>query len=634
MHRRSMIVMVGALALATAVQAVAELPPLIPRETLFGNPDKASPQISPDGKRLAYIAPHAGVMNLWVRTIGKSDDRVVTNDSDRGIHTYFWAQNNDQLVYTQDNAGDENWHIHVVAVEGGAQRDLTPFKSVQARILAVDAKFPNDMLIEINDRDKHLHDVYRVNVVSGELTMVAENTDGFIGWTADHHFNVRGATKMNDDGGFTFLVRDGVQSQWRPMAKWGGQDALNSGPVAFTPDNTGIFVLSSLGTNTSELRQISLGTGVEKTLAKDRNFDVSSVMMHPTTHEIQAVGFNRERHDWKVIDSQVVGDFEALKKVRRGDFSIINRDRADGTWLVAYNTDDGPVHYYSYQRNTKRAELLFTNRSAMQGLKLAEMQPMQFTARDGLKIHAYLTLPVGVPANKLPTVLLVHGGPWHRDSWGYDSEAQWLANRGYAVFQVNFRGSTGYGKAHINAANKEWGRKMHHDLIDGVKWLVARGTADEHRVAIYGGSYGGYATLVGLTLTPKTFACGVDIVGPSNLVTWMNTIPAYWRPLEPILWDRVGHPKNDAEMLVERSPLFKINQIVRPLLIAQGKNDPRVPVTESQQIVAALQGAGKSVDYLEYEDEGHGFAKPENRLHFYTRAERFLADHIGGRYEQ
>ncbi|MBI4717820.1 MAG: S9 family peptidase [Planctomycetes bacterium] len=612
----------------------AELPPLIPREVLFGNPDKMSPKISPDGKRLGYIAPDQGVLNVWIRTVGKSDDRVVTKDRIRGIRSFFWAENNEQILYVQDKGGDENWHIYCVTLGTNEEKDLTPFDGVQARVTAAEPAFPNEILLAINNRNPQLHDVYRADLKTGKLTLEAQNDAGFINWVADQHFQVRGAMKIASTSSTSLEVRETKDSAWRTLATWDPQDALSSGPVAFTPDGKGMYIISSAGSNTSQLRELDLASGKEKVLASDDEADVEDVVVHPTKYTIQAVGFNKQRTTWKVLDPTIAEDFAALERVRAGDFGLINRDHADQTWLVYYNTDNGPVYYYAYDRKTKKADLLFSNRAALEKLQLANMKPVSIKARDGLVVNGYLTLPVGVPGKNLPLVLNVHGGPWARDSWGYDGEAQWLANRGYACLQVNYRGSTGYGKKFLNAANREWAGKMHDDLIDAVNWAIAEGIADPKRVAIYGGSYGGYATLVGLTFTPDVFCCGVDIVGPSNLITFMETIPPYWKPIESILWDRVGHPEKDAEFLKSRSPLFKVDQIKKPLLIAQGANDPRVKKAESQQIVEALKKAGKVVEYVEYPDEGHGFARPENRLDFYGRAEKFLATHVGGRFEE
>ncbi|MHC4609866.1 MAG: S9 family peptidase, partial [Planctomycetota bacterium] len=524
--KRTVLALIVASALFLPAAAVlAELPPLIPRDVLFGNPDKVSPKISPDGQRLAYIAPDQGVLNVWVRTVGQKDDRVVTKDRKRGIRYYFWAQNNKQVLYVQDKGGDENYHVYAVDLDTLNERDLTPFENVRAQIVAVEQKFPNEILVGLNNRKVELHDVHRVDLTTGQLTLEAENTEGFMAWQADHDLRVRGAMKTNPDGGTTMVIRDNPDSAWRTLTTWGIEDSLTSGPIGFTADNRGLYTISSAGSNTAQLRQMDLATGQEKVLALDRESDVAGVFKHPIKHTIQAVAFNKERLSWKVLDPTVEADFAAIKTIHRGDFDIINRDHQDQTWLVAYETDDGPVYYYAYDRPSKKGTFLFTNRKKLEGLKLARMEPISLKASDGLPLHGYLTKPPGVEPKNLPMVLMVHGGPWYRDSWGYNPTVQWLANRGYAVFQVNFRGSTGYGKHFVNAGDREWGGKAHNDLIDGVKWAIKKGVADPNRIAIFGGSYGGYATLVGLTFTPDVFCCGVDIVGPSNLITFLNTIP-------------------------------------------------------------------------------------------------------------
>jgi len=613
--------------------APAELPPLIPRQVLFGNPDHISPTISPDGKRLAYLAPDDGVLNVWIRTIGQTDDRAVTKDRKRGIRSYFWAENNRHILYSQDRDGDENWHVYAVDLDAGNERDLTPFENVQARIIATERNFPDEILVSINQRDPQLHDVYRCDLLSGELKPAAENDRGFVGWLADPQFQIRAALKPTRNGGTLLQVRDDADSTWRTLLGWGPEDALTSGPVAFTADGASMHIISSAEVNTGQLRLIDLQTRKQSVLAADDEADVAGLLIHPQRHVVQAVSFKKDRAVWKVLDDTVAGDFEAIRGIRTGDFGVINRDHTDRTWLLYYETDDGPIYYYAYDRERRKGELLFTSRPELERLTLATMKPIVLTARDGLTLHGYLTTPPGVPAKNLPLVVDVHGGPWYRDSWGYDGEVQWLANRGYAVLQVNFRGSTGYGKKFLNAGNREWGGKMHDDLIDAVQWAVEQGVADPARIGIYGGSYGGYAALVGLTFTPDVFACGVSIVGPSNLITFMKTIPPYWKPIEPIFFDRVGHPKKDAEFLKSRSPLYQVDRIRKPLLIAQGANDPRVKKSESRQIVEALEQAGKVVKYLEYADEGHGFARPENRLDFFAHAEQFLAEHLGGRFE-
>jgi dipeptidyl aminopeptidase/acylaminoacyl peptidase len=366
-------------------------------------------------------------------------------------------------------------------------------------------------------------------------------------------------------------------------------------------------------------------------LAEDPDYDVSDLLVHPDTREVQAAAFTRARTEWIVLDKAVREDFAAIAKLHPGDFAVVSRDRADKNWLVAFTADDGPLSYYTYDRDEKLGTHLFDDRPELKEYTLAPMEPVSFQARDGLKIHGYLTVPPALGRQKQPMVLNVHGGPWARDLWGYDPEAQWLANRGYACLQVNYRGSTGYGKRFLNAGNREWGAKMHDDLVAAVRWAVEEGIADPERVAIYGGSYGGYAALVGATFTPDLFRCAVDIVGPSNLITLIKSIPPYWKALIAVFHERVGNPETEKEFLESRSPLLRVDQIKIPMLIAQGANDPRVKQVESEQIIAAMEEKGIDHEYLLFPDEGHGFAKPENRLKFYAAAERFLAKHLGGR---
>ncbi len=627
-----LLVLIVAVALVATPAVFAELPDLIPRDVLFGNPEKISPQISPDGKFLAYIAPDQGVLNVWVRTIGKTDDHAITHDRDRGIRFYGWAYNNKDLVYIQDKDGDENWHLYAVNMSTKQTRDLTKFEGVRAQNVMMDPNFPNAVLIGLNIDNKQLHDVYRIDLTTNTCTKEESNSGDVVGWFTDTKFKLRGAFAQTPDGGFVLRVRDNETSAWRPLVTWRSEDALSSGPIGFAPGDSAIYAKSSIGSNTARLVEISLSDGTEKVLASNREVDAGHVMIHPTKYHVQAVAFTKDRTEWEVLDRSIRKDFDAIKKLHEGDFSVVNRDLADQTWLVAFETDNGPIYYYSFDRQTRKGEFMFTHRPKLQKYKLAKMKPVTIRSRDGLKLHSYLTLPVGVEPKNLPAVLYVHGGPWSRDSWGFDPRAQWLANRGYAVLQVNFRGSTGFGKKFVNAGDREWGGKMHDDLIDAVNWMVDKGYADKNKIAIFGGSYGGYATLVGLTCTPEVFACGVDIVGPSNLVTFMNTIPPYWEPLRPLFEKRIGKTE-DVEFLKSRSPLFKADRIEKPLLIGQGANDPRVKKAESDQIVAAMKEAGIPVEYKLYPDEGHGFMKPENRLDFYAAAEVFLAKHLGGRHE-
>ncbi len=620
--------------LSSGVAAWAELPPLIPRTILFGNPDKVSPKVSPDGKRLAYLAPDADVLNVWVRTVGRSDDHPITMDRNRGISYYFWSPSGDQILYVQDREGKDNWHLYAVKLDTTEVRDLTPFDDIQARVVATSPAIPNDILVSVNNRLPHAPDVYRVDLTTGRLALEVRNDHGIVGWLADFSLRVRGGITIRGDGGHTLLVRDTPTSKWRKLATWGPQDALTSGPIDFAPDGKGIYVLSSTDSNTSQLRRIDLATGSETTLAHDEQADITQVLVHPLERTIQAVAYSKQRCTWQVLDESIAEDFEVIGGIQCGDLGIINRDHRDQTWLIYFGVDDGPIRYYAYDRATKKAEFLFSNRKSLEGLTLAKMGPIRFKARDGLLIHGYLTAPPGIPPKKLPTILHVHDGPWSRHVWGYDAVAQWLANRGYAVLQLNYRGSKGYGKEYLNAGNREWGGKMQDDLLDGVAWAVKEGIADPKRIAIFGSSYGGYATLAGLAFSPEVFCCGMDISGPSNLVSFMENIPPYWKLFEPILWDRVGHPEKDAELLEARSPLFHVDRITKPLLIAQGGLDLRVRKSETLQLISAIRSSGGTVEYEEYSDERHGIRNPKNLLDFYAGMERFLATHLGGRCEE
>jgi dipeptidyl aminopeptidase/acylaminoacyl peptidase len=625
---------------------------LIPRAVLFGNPERVSPRVSPDGRRLAWLAPVEGVLNVWVADLATPDPggppfdtagpegppfdiegaTPVTDDRDRGIRSFLWAHDDVHLLYVQDRGGDENWRLYDVDLETMAGRDLTPFEDVQAQVLGVDKRFPTEVLVGLNRDNPQLHDVYHLDLVTGDLRKVLDNP-GLVGWVADAELVVRAGMAPEADGGFVVMVRDSAAEDWRPLQRVPAEDALSSSIVAFSRDGGSLLAVSSLDANTGRLVRADLGTGAVEVIAEDPVNDVSEVRLDPETRRVQLVTFARERTDYLVLDPGVEADLAAVRSLHPGDPVLVSNDDADDTWLVGFTNDTGPIPYFAYDRRTRQSRLLFEHQPSLGGYELAPMEPFSYDARDGLEIHGYLTFPAGEPREQLPTVLVVHGGPWARDEWGFQPEAQWLANRGYLCVQVNYRGSTGYGKQFLNAGDREWGGKMQDDLVDAVAWVADRGLADPARIAIYGGSYGGYAALVGAAFTPELFRAAVDIVGPSNLETLIRSVPPYWAPLIAQFHTRVGNPDTDAEFLWSRSPLSRVKDIRMPLLIAQGANDPRVKQAESEQIVAALTEAGIDHEYLLFPDEGHGFAKPENRLRFYAAAERFLARHLGGRAE-
>lgn len=608
-------------------------PILIPRSVLFGNPLKTNPQVSPDGTMMAYLAPSDGVLNVWVGTMSGGSYRPVTRDTNRGIQTFRWMADNRHILYIQDVGGDENDHFYSVDLKTGTIRDLTPFHNVRVRAVGHNKLFPDNLLIGINKENPQVHDVYDLHLPSGELRMVAKNPGNILGWLADADFKVRAAIGVSPEGGFDLLHRESEEAEWETLLTWGPDDSRCSTPSTFTKDGRSLIMIDSTDANTARLVKMDIATREIEVIAEDPEYDVADIEIHPDTYEVQMVAFIRERQEWMILDESIRADIEAIRRLHHGDFSIISRDDADAIWVIRFISDDGPIAFHAYDRRSRTGTFLFDSRPELRNFTLAPMEPVSFQARDGLTIHGYITFPPGVDRHGLPLVVDVHGGPWVRDVWGYDSEAQWLANRGYICLQVNYRGSTGYGKRFLNAGDKEWGGKMHDDLVDAVNWAVERGYADPNRVAIYGGSYGGYAALVGATFTPNLFRCAVDIVGPSNLLSFIETIPPYWKPNIQLFHQRVGNPETEEEFLRSRSPLFKVDCIRIPLLIAQGANDPRVKQSESEQIVQAMRSKGIEHQYMLFPDEGHGFAKPENRTKFYAAAERFLAEHLGGRFE-
>lgn len=615
--------------------------PLIPRQILFGNPEKAAARISPDGKRMSYLAPVDGVLNVWVGPAGDpAAAKPVTNDRKRGIRSYFWAYTNKHLLYTQDLDGDEDWHVYCVDLDKGETKDLTPLKGVAAQIESVSYRFPNEILVGLNDRDPQVHDVHRVNLDTGKRELVMKNEQQYSGYTIDEDYKIRFATKSKDDGSHEMLQL--VGTEWKSFDSIPVTDTLTTGAAGFDKTGEILYMMDSRGRNTGALFGVNVKTRERKLIAENPLADIGGVMSHPTENTIEAVSFTYERTEWTVLSDTVAADLKYLRTVADGEIVVSSRTLDDTLWTVAFLMDNGPVRFYLYDRKAKNAKFLFTNSKKLEGLPLVKMHPVVITARDGLKLVCYLSLPKGTdpdedgrPNQPLPLILDVHGGPWSRDSWGYNAESQWHANRGYAVLSVNFRGSTGFGKEFVNAGNKEWAGKMHDDLLDAVKWAVQEKVADEKKIAISGGSYGGYATLVGLTFTPDVFACGVDVVGPSNILTLLATIPDYWKPDIQMFRDRVGDftSEEGRKFLTEKSPLTHVDKIKKPLLIGQGAKDPRVKKAEADQMVKAMEEKKIPVTYVLYPDEGHGFARPANRMSFNAVTEAFLAQHLGGRFE-
>ncbi len=617
-------------------------PELISRRVLFGNPERTSVRMSHDGARISYLAPVDGVMNVWVGSVDAIEEaRPVTQDTGRGIRDHFWTYNPSYVMYLQDRDCDENWHAYVVNVETGESRDMTPFEGVQAVPQPPSPKYPDEVLIGLNRRDPQLHDIYRVNIVTGASGVVVTNDFGAVDIMPDRELNPRLARVLTPDGGSKLLAL-AESGEWEVMMTIDAENDLTVSSLYFEDGGRTLYMYDGRGRDTSALMAVDMDTGEAEELAIDARADVGDTIEHPVTGRPQAVSFEYERVKWVVLDESIRDDVERIDDERKGQFDVRSRSRDDSKWLIEYTRDDGPITYFLYMQKSGNLKYLFSDRPELEDASLARMHTAVVKSRDGLDLTVFFTLPVAsagesvaCPPAPMPAVLFVHGGPWGRDRWGYYSEHQLLANRGYAVISVNFRGSTGFGKRFINAGNLEWAGAMHDDLIDAVEWAVEEGIADSDRIAIMGGSYGGYAVLVGLTFTPDVFACGVEMVGISNLNTFMDNAPPYWIPIMTHFRSRVGDNTTEEgrRFLAERSPISRVDSIVRPLMIGQGANDPRVTQEESDQIVNAMKERGIPVTYLLYPDEGHGFARPENNLSYMAAAEAFLAKCLGGRYE-
>ena len=614
---------------------------LIPREMIFGNPTYSSVQISDDGSMISYLAPVDGVMNIWV---APSDEiaaaRPITEDTGRGIRGYGWLSGMNRLVYIQDKGGDENFLLYGVDPVTGEETNYTPFENTRVQFIASDEDIPGKQIIGINNRDPRWHDVYELDAETGELTLLYENTDEIGGFTFDNDLKLRFGQKSTSEGGAEYYKR--TEDGWELFMEVSPEDLYTTGLSGFSEDNSKLYLIESTGRDTGALFAMDMQTGEKSLVAADDRADIGGTWRDADTGEPYVYAVTYDKTQYFAMDERGEEILAALDNRFEGEVSRASTTQDDSKWVVVNTQSDKVATYYVWDRTEDTFTELVSVRPELEDKTLAAMSLEFIQSRDGLTLVSYLTLPPGTdvdadgrPEAPLPLVLNVHGGPWARDSYGYRSTAQWLANRGYAVLQVNFRGSTGFGKSFVNAGDLQWGLTMHDDLIDAVDWAVAEGITTHDAVAIMGGSYGGYATLAGLTFTPEKFACGVDIVGPSNLVTLLDAIPPYWESFRRVLEKRVGDPNTEEGMAIleAASPLNSVDNIVKPLLIGQGANDPRVAQAESDQIVAAMQEKGIPVTYVLFPDEGHGFARPENRLAFYGVAEGFLAECLGGRVE-
>jgi dipeptidyl aminopeptidase/acylaminoacyl peptidase len=611
---------------------------LIPRSVLFGNPEKNMVKLSSRGEHLAYLANLDGVLNIFVAKVDKPlESKPITKDTGRGIRQYFWLYDNQHIAYVKDDGGDENERIHVVNIATAEDKTFTPEK-VKALIYCVSDKFPDEIIIGLNDRNQSYHDVYRLNIKTGEKTLVFQNDREFSDFIFDDDYNLRFTVIATKDGGreyFKVSTNGKKEYEWESYLKIGSEDVYTTHLLGLTREGNILYMLDSRETDLNVLKEINLETKEEKILAKAEKAEISGTLNHPQTGVVEAFSTNYLRKEWTCLDKELESHLTNIRKTLKGELNVVSRTLDDSLWIIADMRDDGPIGFYIYSKSKKKLTFLFSHREDLNKYKLSKMEGVVIKSRDGLNLPSYITRPIDAKG-PVPLVLVVHGGPVARNEWGYRPEVQWLANRGYAVLQVNYRASTGFGKAFINMGNCEWGRKMHEDLLDAVKWAIKEGIADPSKIAIYGGSYGGYAALWGATHSGDVFKCSVDIVGPSNLQTLLDTVPPYWASYQEMLYRRIGDPRTNEgkELLIERSPLTHVDKIKIPVLIAQGEKDPRVKQAESEQIVAAMKAKNLPYIYMLFMDEGHGFARPENKFAFYGVAEKFLADNLGGRFEK
>jgi len=614
--------------------------PLISRKTLFGNASRLEPKLSPDGRWLAWLAPVEGVMNVWIAPVDAPDAaRPLTREKGRPIPFHLFARTSGHILYGRDTGGDENFHLWCAALDGSEPRDLTPYGAVTFRWLGAHRRDRHLIAVGLNDRDARWHDLYELDIVSGRRRLLHENTSEIAEFIVDHELNLRMATRTRKDGGGRRVLR-WAGDRFEEMFTIDLEDDLNTYPLFFNSAGDAWHLLTSQSRDRAALFRVDWATGARRLLAEHPRADVFGAMIvDPETWEALAVRCGYVTPQWIAIDAATGEDLAWVEREVGSHIDHGSQSEDRRHWVVTRSAAELPATYFLVDRSRRTITKLFAARPELEGVKLAPMHGLSIRARDGLEMVSYLTLPpneIGArPHKPLPMVLNVHGGPQARDSYGYRADHQWLANRGYAVLSVNYRGSNGFGKAHVNAGNKEWGGKMHEDLLDAVHWAIAEGVADAGRIAIYGGSYGGYAAFVGATFTPQVFACSVPIVGITNLETMLVTIPPYWQAYFEHFARRVGDPRTEEgrALLRSRSPLYKAANITKPMLIGHGLNDPRCKIAESDQIVAAMREKNIPVTYVVFPDEGHGFARPENRLAFNAITEAFLARHLGGRCE-
>jgi len=598
----------------------------IPLEDFFKHPKKSGYQISPDGKYISYLGPYKSRMNIYVQPIGEKKAKRITSVTDRDLGGYFWKSGS-RLVYLKDNAGDENFHLYAVNVDGTNLKDLTPFDSVKADFVDVLEDNDNEMLIQLNKDNREIFDVYRLNINTGEMTKIAQNPGNITGWVTDHDGKLRVAV-TTDGVNSSLLYRKTENDEFKVVLTTNFKETAS--PLFFDFDNKNLFVNSNIGRDKSAIVRMNPETGQElDVIFEHPEVDAGNLFYSRKRKVLTSVSFTTWKRNRNILDEQtklLISNLES--KLPGYEISLNSSTKDEDVFIVRTYSDRSLGSYYLYTFSTNTLTTIGAISPWLKENKMAEMKPITFISRDGLTLNGYLTLPKGQESKNLPVIINPHGGPWARDNWGFNPEIQFLANRGFAVLQINFRGSTGYGRAFLESSFKQWGLKMQDDITDGVNWLIQEGIADPKRIAIYGGSYGGYATLAGITYTPDLYACAVDYVGVSNLLSFMQTIPPYWKPYLAMMYEMVGNPETETDLLKAASPVFHVDKIKCPLFVAQGAKDPRVNINESNQIVEALRKRGVTVEYMVKENEGHGFHNEENQFEFYRAMETFLKKHL------
>ncbi|MCU4176826.1 prolyl oligopeptidase family serine peptidase [Carboxylicivirga sp. N1Y90] len=604
-----------------------ERAPIIPVEDFFKNAEKTSFQISPDGKYFSFKAPYQNRMNVFVQEVGVDEAVQITFETDRDVSNYFWANEN-RILYLKDDGGNENFKLYGVNIDGSDLLCFTDFENVRTGIIDDLRDIPEEIIISMNKRNPQAFDPYRLNIVTGEMTLLYENPGNISQWITDHNGKLRAAIAVTDMINQTVMYRDTEEEEFKGILTTSFKEQM--APIFFTFDNKMFYAASNIDRDKAEIVIFDPATASEKeVLFKHADVDVEGLYYSRKRKVLTTATYYTDKAGRHFFDAESKELYNQVQqKLPEYEVFFASSDKAEEKFLVRTYSDRSLGAYYFFDMASGSLTHLTDVSPWLDEKQMAKMKPIKYTSRDGLTIHGYLTLPVGIEAKNLPLVVNPHGGPWARDRWGFNPEIQLLANRGYAVLQMNFRGSTGYGRTFWEASFKQWGLTMQDDITDGVKWLIEKGIADKERVAIYGGSYGGYATLAGLAYTPDLYKCGVDYVGVSNLFTFMNTIPPYWEPYKEMLYEMVGDPEKDSLLMAAASPVFHADKITAALFVAQGANDPRVNIDESDQMVAAMKARGIDVQYLVKDDEGHGFRNEENRFDFYRNMETFLAKHL------